>query len=93
MTRAEREERRLLGLLREAGVPIPDGSTLHRVHTNPAQRRDGAWAWTVRAPGGRWLDVGSQWPRRQLLAGVDVSSPTVYNGNAWHVFPAAEPRT
>lgn len=88
MSRGEREERRLLAMLREAGAPIPRGSSLRRVYTSPPQRNAGAWAWQVIGPDGRWLNVGSQWRRRELLSkGVVVTPVTLHGQTDWHVDP------
>lgn len=91
MTRGERETARLLEMLREAGAPVPRGSTLHRVYASRADRTLGAWAWTVRGPDLRWLDIGSQWPRRTLLRGLVVSPITTHGETVWHVDPALVP--
>lgn len=93
MTRAERESARLLDMIREAGAPVPDGAGFLRLYTSPAQRSAGAWAWCLVDAAGLPVSpgVGSQWPRRILLArGVEASRDSLRHTLAdWHIDPAS----
>ncbi len=63
---------RMLALLRERGLDIPEGSEIRRTYAGRVQRAEGAWSWFVWHPEQAlvsWTDVGSQFPLGTLLAG------------------------
>ncbi|WP_329142756.1 hypothetical protein OIU91_04000 [Streptomyces sp. NBC_01456] len=87
MTTAER----LIARLREAGLDLPEGSRLVRVYPSRAMRNEGAWSWSAFGPGGRELQLGSQYPMAELLAAEKLDTMQVMSGavgSDTEVFPA-----
>lgn len=76
---------RLLARLRAAGVELPEGARLVRVHPSESMRNVGAWSWTAadadgiplcRDAQGRPMAVGSQYSMGELLRlGFEVNRP------------------
>jgi hypothetical protein len=67
---------RLLHRLRQAGLDLPEGSSLARVYPSEAMRNNGAWSWAAFGPDGHELHIGSQYSMGELLAAeaLDVTS-------------------
>jgi len=78
---------KLMGRLRDMGMSVPDGSTLHRTHAGQLQRRTGAWSWSILDPAGREL-CGSYSPVTELLRGPLTVLDSEYG--VPEVVPAAE---
>ncbi len=61
---------RMLAVLRERGLDIPEGCTIRRTYAGWNQRREGAWSWFVHPPEGvrvEWLEIGSQLPLSEIF--------------------------
>lgn len=74
-------------MIRAAGCPVPGGSRFERQYVGWAARSAGAWAWFLVGSDGIPLHppVGSQWPRRKLARGIEVTWDR-YTGS-WQVDP------
>jgi hypothetical protein len=62
-------------MLREAGVPVPDGARFQQTYASASMRNEGGAVWVTVDADGRptYPLVCSQWPRRALLrTGVEA---------------------
>lgn len=79
----------LIERLRAAGLALPADARLEPTYASAANRRNGAWVWELRGARGTrsddFLDVGSVWRVRDLLAGdLEISQDGF---GFWHVDP------
>lgn len=88
MTRAERDNARLLEKIRQAGVPLPSGVGFRATRAGRSARSAGAWVWFLVDADGMYLtpEVGSQWPRSALRGGIEASWDR--HTDSWQVDPA-----
>lgn len=71
---------RLLARLREAGLPLPQGTRLVRVHPSRSMRNEGAWSWAALGPGAEDLQIGSQYSMGELLSAELLYITTIQSG-------------
>jgi hypothetical protein len=74
---------RMLQRLRDEGLDVPEGSTLHRTYASSANRRNGAWSWFALAPDGSELGIGSQHAMKFLLELSKWEISQGINGDTW----------
>jgi hypothetical protein len=83
----ERRNARLLEMIREAGISVPEGTRFQQTYAGRNQRNEGCALWVLIDADGQSLrpHVCSRWPRAVLLArGVYAWRDVV---GAWQIAP------